>query len=68
MSRTYLIAVPVLALLLGFGGVAVAESADTASASADAPGGEGFSVPGSGGPGWVGNVRLSGWSYNDGTR
>ena len=68
MSKMYLLAVLALALMLGSGGAAVAQSADAASASSDAPGGEGYILPGPGGAPRVGNVLLSGWPYNDGSR
>jgi len=68
MSRTYLLAVLTLALMLASGGVAVAQLADASSETSSAPGGEGYSLPGPGGPARVGNVLLVGWSYNDGSR
>lgn len=67
MSKMYLLAALALALFLGFGGVAVAQSADSASASSDAPGGEGFTIVNDGRR-MAGNVALTGWSYNDGSR
>jgi hypothetical protein len=64
MSTLHLLAVVTLALTLGYGGAAMAQSAE----ASDAPGGEGYGLAANGGRGMVGNLLLVGWSYNDGSR